>query len=96
MNSVSKYVVSKALTQDALTWSNSTILAADDVVPALADLKETIACDIHIMGSSQLVRYLVGHDLIDQFNLMIHLIILGGGNRRFPDDGSAAISASVT
>ena len=87
MNSVSKYVASKTLTQDDLNWNNSTLLAADDVAAAVADLKGSIDGDIHIMGSSQLVRYLVGHDLIDQFNLMIHPIILGGGKRLFPDDG---------
>ena len=87
MNSVSKYVASRTLSQDELIWNNSTLLPSHDVASAVADLKGSIDGDIQIMGSSVLVRYLIGHDLIDQFNLMIHPIILGGGKRLFPDDG---------
>lgn len=87
MNSVAKYVASQTLTQEDLTWNNSTLLPPDDVAAAVADLKRTVDGDIQILGSSQLVRYLVSHDLIDQFSLMIHPIILGGGKRLFPDDG---------
>lgn len=87
MNSVEKYVVSRTLTQEGLTWSNSTLLPPDDVAAAVTDLKGNVDGDVQILGSSQLVRYLIGHDLIDQFSLMIHPIILGGGKRLFPDDG---------
>ena len=87
MNSVAKFVASQTLTQEDLTWNNSTLLPPDNVAAAVADLKRTVDGDIQILGSSQLVRYLVSHDLIDQFSLMIHPIILGGGKRLFPDDG---------
>lgn len=89
MNSVPKYVVSKTLTDDDLAWNNSHLLPSDDVAASVADLKTKIAGDIHILGSSELVRYLVGHDLIDEFSLMIEPILLGGGKRIFPDDGVA-------
>ena len=87
MNSVAKFVASQTLTQEDLTWNNSTLLPPDNVAAAVADLKRTVDGDIQILGSSQLVRYLVSHDLIDQFSLMIHPIIIGGGKRLFPDDG---------
>lgn len=89
MNLVEKYVVSRTLAQEDLTWSNSTLLPPDDVAAAVADLKGNVDGDVQILGSSQLVRYLIGHDLIDQFSLMIHPLILGGGKRLFPDDGIA-------
>jgi dihydrofolate reductase len=28
----------------------------------------------------------MGHDLIDQFTLLLHPLLLGGGKRLFPDD----------
>lgn len=87
MNTVPKYVVTATLSQDDLTWNNSKLLPSEDVAGAVADLKEEVDGDIHVLGSSQLVRYLVTHDLVDEFSLMIEPIILGGGKRIFPDDG---------
>jgi dihydrofolate reductase len=87
MNSVDKYVVSQTLTQENLDWNNSTLIPSDDVAASVADLKARVDGNIQILGSSRLVRYLVGHDLIDEFSLMIHPIILGGGKRLFSDDG---------
>ncbi len=89
MNSVLKYVVSKSLAADDLEWNNSHLLTGDDVAASVAALKTKFEGDIHILGSSQLVRYLVSHDLIDEFNLMIEPILLGGGKSIFPDDGVA-------
>lgn len=89
MNSVPKYVVSTSLVPDDLEWNNSHLLPGDDVAASVTDLKTGFEGDIHILGSSELVRYLVSHDLIDEFNLMIEPILLGGGKRIFPDDGVA-------
>ncbi|HEY5889286.1 MAG TPA: dihydrofolate reductase family protein, partial [Acidimicrobiia bacterium] len=89
MNSVLKYVVSNSLAADDLEWNNSHLLPGDDVAASVAALKTKVEGDIHILGSSQLVRYLVSHDLIDEFNLMIEPILLGGGKSIFPDDGVA-------
>ena len=41
------------------------------------------------MGSAGLVRELVGHDLVDEYRLMIEPIVLGGGKSIFPSDGTA-------
>ena len=40
------------------------------------------------MGSSQLVRSLLEADLVDELNLMIEPIVLGGGKSIFPTDGA--------
>jgi dihydrofolate reductase len=55
----------------------------------VAALKARTGGDIQVWGSTQLVRYLVGEDLIDEYRLMIEPILLGGGKRIFPDDGTA-------
>jgi dihydrofolate reductase len=41
------------------------------------------------MGSAQLARALLAHNLVDELNLMIEPIALGGGKSIFPDDGAA-------
>ena len=40
----------------------------------------------HVIGSSELVRSLLAHDLVDEFRVMIDPLLLGGGKRIFPDD----------
>ncbi len=89
MNSVPKYVVSRSLTGEDLDWNNSHLLPSEDVAAAVADLKSKVDGDIHILGSSELVRYLISQNLIDEFSLMIEPILLGGGKSIFPDDGVA-------
>jgi dihydrofolate reductase len=39
-----------------------------------------------VIGSSELVRSLLAHDLVDEFRVMIDPLLLGGGKRIFPDD----------
>ena len=39
MNEIPKYVASRTLTQDDLTWNNSTLLPADDAIGAVRELK---------------------------------------------------------
>ena len=89
MNAIPKYVASRTLSQDDLTWAGSTLLAPDDVMGAVADLRAKDGGDILAMGSPTLVRSLIEHDLVDEYRLMIEPIVLGGGKRLFPDDGRA-------
>jgi dihydrofolate reductase len=76
LNRAQKYVVSTTL-QDPLPWKNSTVLAFDDV----ARLTEPAV----ILGSGQLIRSLMQQDLIDAFQLNIHPLVLGSGQRLFTD-----------
>ena len=89
MNEIDKYVVSRTLSQDDLTWTNSTLLPADDVVGAVQRLREQDGGDVQVMGSLSLARTLITNDLVDEYRLMIEPIRLGGGKRLFPDDGAA-------
>lgn len=89
INAVPKYVASRTLTQDDLTWSNSTLLPASDTLGAIRELRAREGTGIQIWGSSQLATQLVEHDLVDEYRLMIEPILLGGGKRVFPEDGKA-------
>ena len=41
-----------------------------------------------MIGSTELVRTLIAHDLVDEFRLMIDSVVVGGGKRIFRDDGA--------
>lgn len=88
MNEITKYIASRTLSQDELTWTNSHLLPPDDVLGAVAKLKIEDSGDIQVMGSASLVRQLIENDLVDEYRLMIEPVVLGGGKRLFPEDGS--------
>jgi dihydrofolate reductase len=80
LNGLPKYVVSSTL--EAPRWNNSTVLRGD-VVDEVSALKEQLHGDIIVYASSQLVRTLMDHDLVDELRLMIYPFVLGGGKRLF-------------
>ena len=82
MNEMPKYVVSKTLRDPA--WNNTTVLSGEPVTEITA-LKDTVARDILVAGSSQLVHLLASSDLVDQYNLMIFPVLLGSGRKLFPN-----------
>ena len=86
MNALPKFVVSSTL--ERADWNNSTIVRGD--LPAeVRALKERLAGDIVVFGSSQLVQALIAHDLIDEYRLMVYPVLLGGGKRLFAERGTA-------
>jgi dihydrofolate reductase len=89
INEIPKYVASRTLTQDDLTWTNSTLLPADDAIGAIRELRAREGAGLQVMGSASLVTQLVAHALVDEYRLMIEPILLGGGKRVFPADGQA-------
>jgi dihydrofolate reductase len=89
MNSVPKYVASRTLTADDLTWAPTTLLPASDALGEVRRLRERDGGDLQVMGSLSLVRDLVSADLVDEYRLMIEPILLGGGKSLFPADGQA-------
>jgi dihydrofolate reductase len=89
MNALPKHVASRTLTADDLTWSGSVLLPADDVLGAVRDLRAADGRVLQVMGSPTLARQLVEHDLVDEYRLMVEPVLLGGGKRLFPDDGTA-------
>jgi dihydrofolate reductase len=86
LNNTQKYVASTTL-KEPLPWINSTLLKGD-VPGAVAGLKAQPGKDIVVLGSGELVRTLMQHNLVDQYVLLIHPLVLGSGRRLFAD-GSA-------
>ena len=78
MNSMPKYVASRTL--QTATWNASIIRG--DVGEAVTKLKQEDGGNLLIGGSGQLVDYLSERNLIDEYRLMVHPIILGDGTIR--------------
>lgn len=82
MNGLPKYVVTRTL--DRLEWNNSSPIRGD--IPAeISKLKEQPGKDILLAGSAELFHTLMQHDLIDEYRLMLHPIVVGNGKRLFKD-----------
>ena len=88
MNAIGKYVVSRTLTEDDLTW-NTTLLPGERALAEVAALRGREGGDLLVWGSASLVRALLAAALVDQLNLWVEPIVLGGGKRIFPEDGVA-------
>ena len=88
LNNVQKYVASTTL-EEPLPWSNSTLLKGD-AAKTVAQLKAEQDKDFLIFGSGVLVQSLMRANLIDEYVLLIHPLILGSGRRLFPDAGAFA------
>jgi dihydrofolate reductase len=69
LNTRPKYVASTTLT-DPLEWQNSKVLQGD-VAEAVVALKQDDGGDLYVLGSTELVRTLIEHDLVDEFRVMI-------------------------
>ncbi len=88
MNAIPKYVASRTLGPDDLTWTNTTLLPADDAIGAIRALRARDGGGaLNVMGSASLASQLLVNDLVDELHLMLEPILLGGGKRLFPEDG---------
>ena len=92
MNAVRKYVASRTLSADeaASRWNNTTLLEGGDAIEAIRSLRASGGDGgLQVWGSASLARQLVENDLVDEYQLMLEPILLGGGKRIFPSDGRA-------
>ena len=92
INAIPKYVVSRTLTPEdaASRWNNTTLIGGDDALAAIRELRDREGdAGLQVWGSASLARQLVKNDLVDEYQLMIEPILLGGGKSIFPTDGSA-------
>jgi dihydrofolate reductase len=81
-NRIPKYVASRTLKK--LDWKNSQLLGPD-VPKAVEKLRSEQRGEIRIWGSTQLIRTLAEHNLIDELRLLIYPIVLGTGKKLFAD-----------
>ena len=80
MNTMPKYVVTSTL--KTLEWTGSEPITGD-VAAEVRRLKEKPGNDLLLAGSGQLFNFLMRENLIDQYRLMVHPIVLGHGNHLF-------------
>jgi len=83
VNSAEKYLVSRTIKNPG--WRNTTVID-DNVVKSIEDLKKADGRDLHVWGSSMLVRTLFQRKLVDALKLLIYPLTLGKGKRLFGDD----------
>ncbi len=81
MNAMPKLVASRSLRQ-ATEWQNSAVIQGD-LVAAVRERKR--AHDIMVTGSTSIVRTLIAHDLVDEYRLLVFPLLLGTGERLFPE-----------
>jgi dihydrofolate reductase len=80
LNAMRKVVFSTSL--DRVDWNNSTLLKA--ITPeAIAQLKAEPGGDMLIYGSASVVRALTRLGLIDEYQLLLHPVLVGGGKPLF-------------
>ena len=84
MNSAPKIVFSKTLkpVKDGPVWKNVRVLH-EIKKEEVARLKEQAGGDMVILGSGRIVQQLSNLDLIDEYQLMVHPLILGAGKYLF-------------
>jgi dihydrofolate reductase len=85
LTEMQKYVASTTL-KEPLPWDNSTLLGGD-AAKAVAALKKQPGKGLLILGSGVLVQALMERDLVDEFVLLIHPVVMGSGRHLFTDDG---------
>jgi dihydrofolate reductase len=82
-------VVSTTLA-NPLPWVKSTVLSGE-LVESVTELKSMEPeRDLVVLGSGVLIGSLMAANLVDEFILLIHPLVLGSGRRLFPDGGPGA------
>ncbi len=81
MNGIPKFVASRTL--DKAEW-NATLIKGD-VADEVAKLKQQPGQALLVLGSGDLAQTLMQHNLVDEYQLMIHPVVLGSGKRLFRD-----------
>jgi dihydrofolate reductase len=82
MNGLRKIVFSNTL--NSTDWAHSTIVSGDAAVE-VARLKTLPGMDMVILGSARLASSLLRAGFIDEYRVIVNPVILGSGNRLFPN-----------
>ena len=80
LNSMRKIVYSRTL--ESADWNNSTLKR--EIIPEeIGELKREAEKDIVIYGSASIVQALTNLGLIDEYQLLVHPVVLGSGKPLF-------------
>jgi len=85
MNRLPKYVASRTLQN--LSWNASVIQG--NVFDAVATMKRETGGDLLIYGSATFAQSLVERDLVDEFRLMVHPVVVGRGKHLISNPSSS-------
>jgi dihydrofolate reductase len=88
LTNTTKFVASRSLAEP-LPWDNS-ILLSGDAEGDVAELKRQRDGTLTVFGSGALIGALIAADLIDEYLLMVHPLVLGSGRRLFGTGSSSA------
>jgi dihydrofolate reductase len=84
LNAMHKIVFSRTMIK--AEWENSTLM--NDIIPEeIRSLKQGPGKNILIYGSASVVQTLTEMGLIDEYQLLVHPVILGNGKRLFKEGG---------
>jgi dihydrofolate reductase len=86
INGMTKYVASRTKDAGAITWEKS-VLLKDDIAAEISKLKEQPGKNILVAGSGDFAQTLMRENLIDEFQLLVHPLVLGTGKRLFKEGG---------
>jgi dihydrofolate reductase len=81
-NALPKHVASTTLKD--LEWNNS-LLIKGNLGEQVSRLKQRYPQDILVFGGTTLVGALAGHNLVDEYRLLVYPVVLGSGKRLFKD-----------
>lgn len=96
MNAIEKYVISSTMSDDAANWGPTTVLRGDPVAEVQELRAQDEGGDLLVEGSGQLVRTLLAQGLVDELRLMVFPVILGSGDRMYPEAMPEPTTLKVT
>ncbi len=91
INSMAKHVASTTLKD--VEWTNSQLIEGD-VADGVAKLKQQPGQDLVMYGCHDLMHKLLEHDLIDEYRILVHPVLLGKG-RTLLEDGAKQVNLEL-